>query len=470
VPERLWAPSVGGRERYVLPNHMAIVHQNNHETDFFYRQIFVDQTSFRQGISLRDGDCVFDIGANIGLFTMFVQQVWSDITVYAFEPIPAIFQTLSANIALYGKKTKLFQCAIGEESKDVELTYYWHSTTQSGRYADRQDDREVLRTMIENQEKGSGSDWMQLVDYLVEERIKGEAVVCALRTLSEVIRECKVERIDLLKIDVEKSELDVLAGIAESDWEKIRQIVIEADGRRGKLEKLAAVLERHDYAVVAEEDQYIKGSGLFNVYARRKGSGDVKIHSAPNRLHPIPVFAHKMLTVNELREHLQQKLPEYSVPSILVFLDSLPLSPNGKLDRQALPAPQETRPEMESPFVAAETPLEQSLAWIWAEILGARQIGVRDNFFQLGGHSLLAIQVMSRLRDVFAVELPLRVLYETPTVEGIASMILQAANDPVRVEKTARALLSLAQLSDAEVESLLNEKTALIESRTENKP
>jgi acyl carrier protein len=123
---------------------------------------------------------------------------------------------------------------------------------------------------------------------------------------------------------------------------------------------------------------------------------------------------------HELRRFLRERLPEYMVPSTFVFMDRLPLTPNGKLDRRALPVPEQTRPELEETFVAPRTPVEERVAGIWAEVLGLERVGVYDNFFNLGGHSLLATQVVSRVREAFQVETPLRVFFETPTVAGLA--------------------------------------------------
>jgi acyl carrier protein len=111
------------------------------------------------------------------------------------------------------------------------------------------------------------------------------------------------------------------------------------------------------------------------------------------------------------------------IPSVFVFLESLPLTPGGKIDRRALPAPDQSRPEMESAFVAPNTPTEELLARIWAEILKLERVGVHDNFFELGGHSLLATQLISRLRDALGVNLLLRSLFEAPTVAGLAERI-----------------------------------------------
>jgi amino acid adenylation domain-containing protein len=128
-------------------------------------------------------------------------------------------------------------------------------------------------------------------------------------------------------------------------------------------------------------------------------------------------------TTTELRDFLKTKLPEYMVPAIFVFLETLPLMPNGKIDRRALPSPDRSRPELDKAFVAPRTPTEELLAEIWAQLLDIERVGIHDNFFDLGGHSLLATQVVSRIRETFQVEIPLRRLFEVPTVAGLAESI-----------------------------------------------
>jgi acyl-coenzyme A synthetase/AMP-(fatty) acid ligase/acyl carrier protein len=128
-------------------------------------------------------------------------------------------------------------------------------------------------------------------------------------------------------------------------------------------------------------------------------------------------------SVNELRSFLQPKLPDYMVPSAFLFLDSLPLTPNGKVDRGAFPEPDRVRPKLESSYVAPRTPDEETLAEIWAELLKVDKIGIHDNFFELGGHSLLATQVVSRIRDTFKIDLPLKTLFEAPTIQGLAQKL-----------------------------------------------
>ncbi|HEU4559707.1 MAG TPA: condensation domain-containing protein, partial [Longimicrobium sp.] len=127
------------------------------------------------------------------------------------------------------------------------------------------------------------------------------------------------------------------------------------------------------------------------------------------------------METDALRAHLRQSLPEYMVPGAFVFLETLPLTPNGKLDRKALPAPDHA--PVEGEYVAPRTPAEEVLAGIWAEVLRLERVGVEESFFELGGHSLLATRVVSRIRAVFGVELPLRALFEGPTVAEMAGRV-----------------------------------------------
>ena len=135
------------------------------------------------------------------------------------------------------------------------------------------------------------------------------------------------------------------------------------------------------------------------------------------------VPAVQKLAVSELYSFLKEKLPDFMVPSAFVMLEALPLTPNGKVDRQALPLPDDARIKVAESFVEPLTEIEHSIAQIWREVLRRDKVGVNDNFFELGGHSLVAIQVISRVRDIFAKKVSLRVLFETPTVAGLAAKL-----------------------------------------------
>jgi amino acid adenylation domain-containing protein len=152
-------------------------------------------------------------------------------------------------------------------------------------------------------------------------------------------------------------------------------------------------------------------------------------------------------SAESLATSLAERLPAYMIPATFVVLPALPLSPNGKVDRKALPAP-EWRGE--AAFVAPSTAVEEVLAGFWQDLLGVERVGLTDHFFRLGGHSLLATELISRVRGAFRVELPLRRLFETPTLAALAAAVVEGEAKPGQSEKIARALLRLRTMSGEE--------------------
>jgi amino acid adenylation domain-containing protein/non-ribosomal peptide synthase protein (TIGR01720 family) len=141
------------------------------------------------------------------------------------------------------------------------------------------------------------------------------------------------------------------------------------------------------------------------------------------------IVAQQALSISQLRGFLKEKLPEYMIPSAFVMLEAMPLTPSGKVDRHALPVPEMLLSEREESFVAPQTPTEEMLALIWADVLEVEHVGINDNFFELGGHSLLATQLLSRVRTAFNLELPLRTLFEAATIADFAECIQQLQHD-----------------------------------------
>jgi acyl carrier protein len=132
-----------------------------------------------------------------------------------------------------------------------------------------------------------------------------------------------------------------------------------------------------------------------------------------------------VVTVSELRTFLTGRLPDYMVPSAFVTLNALPHLPGGKVDRQALPVSISSRPKLQTAFLAPRTRAEEIIAGIWSEVLSMDEVGVDDNFVDLGGHSLAAIRIVSRVVDEFQIELPLQVVFQSPTVARMAAVITE---------------------------------------------
>jgi len=164
--------------------------------------------------------------------------------------------------------------------------------------------------------------------------------------------------------------------------------------------------------------------------------------------------------VPELRRFLQHTLPDYMLPSAFVSLGALPLTPHGKVDRRVLPAPGGQRNDLGGSYVAPRNAVEEVLADIWAQVLEVERVGAHDNFFDLGGHSLLGTQVTSRIFDAFNVELPLRHLFQSPTLSALAEALLETAPDRLKTERKAELLSRLSRLSDEQVQAMLAARSA----------
>jgi amino acid adenylation domain-containing protein len=180
------------------------------------------------------------------------------------------------------------------------------------------------------------------------------------------------------------------------------------------------------------------------VVARRSQTSDTRLigYLVPSA-NPPP-------TANSLRGFMAARLPDYMVPSTFVILDQIPQTATGKIDRRALPDPGKSRPDLDTPYAAPRTPVEAELAQIWSEVLSVDPLGIYDNFFDLGGHSLAATRVVSQVIKKFQLEIPLRSLFESPTVAEMAGVITQSQANKLDEVDLNRILAELEALPDDE--------------------
>jgi amino acid adenylation domain-containing protein len=184
------------------------------------------------------------------------------------------------------------------------------------------------------------------------------------------------------------------------------------------------------------------------VVDRKDSSGDIRLIA-----YFVPEVGVEPTSL-ELLTFLQEKLPSYMLPSAFMAIKEIPLTPNGKVDRRALPAPEQIEVSTAG-FIAPRTEMEQLVAEIWCEILGITQVGADSNFFDLGGHSLLATRVMNRIRERCGVELPLRVLFEFPTVVSLAAKLDDARPKETELSRILDILVNMENISEEEVTTLL---------------
>jgi amino acid adenylation domain-containing protein len=233
---------------------------------------------------------------------------------------------------------------------------------------------------------------------------------------------------------------------------------VKVRGYRVELDEIEAVLAEHpavsDSAVLALDDAQGDKRIVAYVVQDRVSERD---HVSQSQMSHQDMSEQSSVVGDpefRLRSFLKERLPGYMVPSSFVILDRLPLTPNGKLDRNLLPGLDSVRAETHK-FVAPRTPVEEIVAGIWSEVLGIDRVGINDGFFELGGHSLLATQVISRVREAFNLEIPLRIMFEDSTVARLAVSITQAQAKQAEQEDVSRLLAELNELSDEDAQRLL---------------
>jgi len=251
--------------RLSLPDGLEVFSLNADETRFVHGEVFESRCYLQHGIELRDGDCVFDVGANIGMASIFFGKERQGVRIFAFEPSPAAYQCLQANVELHGANARTFDCGLARAPGIAEFTFYPANSVMSGFHADLEKDRATTKTFMIK----SGFA-PRHADLFLDSKFKKETFPCRLRTLSEIVDEHHVARIDLLKVDVEKSEREVLAGIREEHWGLIRQVVVEVHDENGALDGVQGLLSKHGFETTAEQDPQLKGTTIFTVFARRR--------------------------------------------------------------------------------------------------------------------------------------------------------------------------------------------------------
>lgn len=270
-----------------LPDGMKVYCLREEEVPIVYKQV---QEYIRHGIELQPGDTLFDVGANIGLFSLWsFEQCQQNLSIYAFEPIPAIFKVLEQNAELlYPSTMRVFACGLAQVSTTVTFSYYPNATALSTAYPDAGKTRATIAQAIHRAISHPSEDEPPyirflrrfpplirslLIRYKLHQVFQAEPVRCRVRPLSDIIQEHQVQRIDLLKIDVERGELEVLMGIEPQDWPKIQQIVIEIHDEEGRLDQVTALLKQHDFQkITIEQEPGFENSNIFNLYASRKCS------------------------------------------------------------------------------------------------------------------------------------------------------------------------------------------------------
>jgi FkbM family methyltransferase len=275
------ASEVAPPSSFPLPNGLTVFGLNENDTLTIYRDIFDDDCYRQNGVTIRDGDCILDVGANTGLFILFLNQIGVEVKVYAFEPAPATFQVLSCNVEAYNKlPVQLFNVGLSRTTGQADFTYYPRFSNASTLYPDNSSEgaargRDYIIDQIPTLPWGVRHvcSWMpRFMKVVIAEAfrryyLKKEIVKCELWNLSEFLKKHDVATVDLLKMDAEQSEEEILAGIADEDWPKIRQIIVEVHGGEAAIKNTADLLGRRGFRTTVDPNPAMPTLAL--VYAVR---------------------------------------------------------------------------------------------------------------------------------------------------------------------------------------------------------
>ncbi len=413
LPQR---PVGEGQRTTLLPNMLPVFHNNQYETDFLYTEIFRSASYVHRSIKPFTGGVVIDVGANIGLYSIYAALNYPDSAIYAFEPVEPIFRILERNAALYSNMhIRPFGYGFSDRETEAPFIFYPNNSVLSGKHHDIDEDKQIVKVYLRNTYRGEEAGTDEEIGHLVDERMQALECTCKLRRLSDFITEQGITSVNLLKVDVEKSELEVLMGIDARHWRMIDQVILEVHDRGDILGRLESLLRGKGFEVYTEEEERLAASGLYNVFACKPG-----LDGPPYRK-----FTGKLLSPEERKadilKHCSRHLPAYMVPGHLQAITEMPLTSNGKTDRKKLLALY--RKGQDRTIEAPANEVEEKLLTLWKEVLKKDEISVTDDFFETGGHSLNATQLTGKMTGTFRQNISISDIFSHTTIRQQADLL-----------------------------------------------
>jgi|GEM_PF-6858524 len=427
-----------GREWMELPNRLPVFMANRKETEFMFGEIFGQRCYHWAELSLPANSVVLDIGANLGLFSLWMGQLCPGARILACEPIPELHALLSLNCRLHGLDAEALNLGLGAAEAEVDFHYHPQATILSSAHPDPERELAAVRAFLGEAAAGGDAQTRATLDQVLAHRLRAQTVPCRVRPLSAVLAGAGLSRVDLLKIDVERAELEVLAGIDEADWPRIGQIVMEVHDQGSRLNQVTGLLRARGYRVSVRRDDDLAGAGLCNLLAQRSdwraAAPACDLSSAAlERLArgPLDPWPTPEAIQRAARAHLAASLPDYMVPTHFLALPRFPLTGSGKIDRKALPlpdGPSRTGGEAQGP----RDDLERALAQVFARALAGddaapspESMDIHAGFFELGGDSLRCIAVLAGLGTALGLEISMPEFLANLSVAGLAALVRQ---------------------------------------------
>jgi FkbM family methyltransferase len=389
---------------------LLVMQKNSTETDFLYKEVFIDRAYSRHDIAVPDGACVVDVGANIGMFSLFAAFQAKRVRIVAIEPSEELCRALKANAAIHDINMTMHRCAVGAAPGFAEFTYYPNNTAMSGLFADSAEDKRTLSAYLKTAEPEQNE---RILAKLVDDRLAATREIVRVRTLTDIIDQHSIERIDLLKIDVEKAESDVLAGMSDEVWNRVAQIAIEAHDVDGRLDEIVQELTNRGFVVAVEHEQALVNTNCVSVYGRRS----LLERSQKSKDRPNVRWSSRQKLSMDLAAHLSEAFPDIRRIAKFEFVDTLPRITARRADGA----------------VAAVSSIERTLIDLWCRrFSNVPDIGPETDFFAIGGNSLSAIRLIAEVEEIFGEGvLPPDAIFQNGKLGSLAATIESA------IERTA---------------------------------
>ena len=398
---------------------------------------------------------VMDVGSNIGTFSIDVSRRQPSATVIAFEPIPQIFSALKKNFEYHRINGCVLNYGASDKKENATFYYYPEMAGMSGRFAEQDQIIEAVKQYMANDKKNldkspagalyGGADEMQALyekiedDNVLSEELDqylnsiyaAEEVDCRLTTLSDVIDEMGIRTIDLLKVDVEKSECLVLDGLRDEHWSMVRHMALEIDGDKN-LNIISEKLRAKDYDITVDnlilsDADAPREENTYMLYATNQAHGTQPNNGA---LQSMKAQANE----STIREHLKPTLPEYMHPRDITFVPAIPLMENGKVDVVKLKNLKTAKTEA-APEVKLSGKTEQEIYAIWCEVLKKDSIPHHISIFEAGGNSIEIVRLHEKMQKHFKVTFSLIELFRNPTITQQARLM---TNSKTEIKDTAK--------------------------------
>lgn len=252
------------------------------EPEYFYKDIFMNESYLGDWLELPEGATIFDVGSNVGYFSMFVNAKLKNYTLYSFEPAPHLYKALALNCLNQGIRANIYNCGLLDHTDVKSFTFYKNSSGLSSFYGDQEEEEQMLRAMLtEDLRRENIEEFDIVLDELTRYRLESEQMSIPTLRLSDFISQNGIKNIDLLKIDAEKSEYEILRGVDEEHFEIINQIVVEVHDIDDKLQKVKSILEPGFDLKIMKDENY-KENVMYTVYAKKSKLRKLKTMHSTN--------------------------------------------------------------------------------------------------------------------------------------------------------------------------------------------